>query len=50
MDFYFVELTLFDKELQEYFSEERMQELEKEPGYYKKTVEIEHGGIVTREY
>ncbi len=50
MDFYFVELTLFDKELQEYFSEERMQELEKEPGYYKKTVEKEHGGIVTREY
>lgn len=41
---------LFYKELQEYFSEERMQELEKEPGYYKKTVEKEHGGIVTREY
>ena len=41
---------LFYKELQEYFSEERMQELEKEPEYYKKTVEKEHGGIVTREY
>ncbi len=41
---------LFYKELQEYFSEERMQELEKEPVYYKKTAEKEHGGIVTREY
>ncbi len=41
---------LFYKELQEYFSEERMQELEKEPGHYKKTVEKEHGGLVTREY
>jgi len=41
---------LFYKELQEYFSEEILQGLKKEPGHYKKTTEKEHGGIVTREY
>lgn len=41
---------LFYKELQEYFSEERLQELKKEPGHYKKTIEKEHGGTVSREY
>lgn len=41
---------LFYKELQEYFSEETLKGLEKTPGHYKKTVEKEHGGIVTREY
>jgi len=41
---------LFYKELQEYFSEEKLGELEKMPGHYKKTNEKEHGGIVSREY
>ena len=41
---------LFYKELQEYFSEEILQGLKKEPGHYKKTTEKEHGGIVIREY
>ena len=42
--------TLFYKEVQEYFSDGILEGLEKIPGYYKKTVEKEHGGIVTREY
>ena len=41
---------LFYKEVQEYFSDGILEGLEKIPGYYKKTVEKEHGGIVTREY
>lgn len=41
---------LFYKEVQEYFSVETLEVLEKTPGHYKKTVEKEHGGIVTREY
>ena len=42
--------ALFYKEVQEYFSEEILEGLEKTPGHYKKTVEKEHGGIATREY
>ena len=34
--------SLFYKELQEYFSEEILEVLEKTPGYYKKTVEKGH--------
>ena len=41
---------LFYKELQEYFSEEKLEELEKMSGHYKKTMEKEHGGIASREY
>lgn len=41
---------LFYKELQEHFSEEKLEGLEKMPGHYKKTIEKEHGGIATREY
>ena len=41
---------LFDKEVQEYFSEETLEILEKTTGNYKKTVEKGHGGIETREY
>ena len=41
---------LFYKEVQEYFSDGILEGLEKTPGYYKKTAEKEHGGIVTREY
>ena len=41
---------LFYKEVQEYFSDGILEGLEKTPGNYKKTVEKEHGGIVTREY
>ncbi len=41
---------LFYKEVQEYFSEETLEILEKTTGHYKKTVEKGHGGIETREY
>lgn len=41
---------LFYKEVQEYFSEEKLDELEKILGHYKKTVEKEHGTITSREY
>lgn len=41
---------LFYKELVEYFSEEKLEELEEMPGHYKKTIEKEHGGIVSRGY
>ena len=41
---------LFYKEVQEYFSEETLEILEKTTGNYKKTVEKGHGGIETREY
>ena len=41
---------LFYKEVQEYFSEETLEGLEKTPGHYKKTVEKEHGCVVTRKY
>jgi len=41
---------LFYKEVQEYFSEEKLEELEKAPGHYAKTIEKEHGGIVSRQY
>ncbi len=36
--------------MQEYFSDGILEGLEKTPRHYKKTVEKEHGGIVTREY
>ncbi len=41
---------LFYKEVQEYFSEEKLEEPEKMPGHYVKTIEKEHGGIVSRQY
>lgn len=41
---------LFYKEVQEYFEESVLKALQRKACCYKKTVELEHGGIATREY
>ena len=41
---------LFYKELQDFFSEEELRELQNSPSNSKKTVEKEHGGLAIREY
>lgn len=42
--------NLFYKEVQGYFEKNVLESLLKKEGCYKKTVELEHGGIATREY
>lgn len=41
---------LFYKDVQDYFEESTLRELEKKEGGYKKTVEQKHGGVTIREY
>lgn len=41
---------VFYQEVQRYFEESVLEGLQKKAGCYKKTVELEHGGIATREY
>lgn len=41
---------LFNEDVMSFFSREYREELKGKEGCYKKTVEAEHGGIVTREY
>ena len=41
---------LFWQELREFFGEEELERLKREPGSYLKTTEKEHGGIAVREY
>lgn len=41
---------LFYRDVQEYFDEEKLEEIKGKKGQYYKTVEKEHGGIAIREY
>lgn len=42
--------ALFYDEVKRYFDREYMEGMKKEENFYKKTIEPEHGGSVTREY
>lgn len=41
---------LFYEEVKEFFSEEELENLQKDSRKYKKTIEKEHGGVAVREY